>query len=97
MSLNENQTALKHKLTKCCELHHLTICQPGAGGRNPKFQTILHYSETSYVTFRKIYLARFIQRKFEKFCISDPLKRHRSAAGIFKKLKALDISFIIYQ
>ena len=32
MSLNENQTALKHKLTESCELHHLTIYQLGAGG-----------------------------------------------------------------
>lgn len=61
----------------------------------PCFPTFLHYSETSqnFVTFAKIYMAIFIQKKNS---ISEPLRVQRSAAGIFKKLKALDMSLIIY-
>ena len=44
------------------------------------------------MTFPKIYLATFIQNFFETFRIGSQW----SAAGIFRKLKALDISLIIY-
>ena len=44
----------------------------------------------------KIYLATFIQKSLEIFCISESLRGHRLAAGIFRKLKALDISLILY-
>ena len=45
------------------------------------------------MTFAKIYMAIFIQKKIS---ISEPLRVQRSAAGIFKKLKALDMSLVIY-
>ena len=48
---------------------------------------------SNFVTFPKIYLATFIQKKKENRII-DPLKGQRSADGIFKKLKTLDISLI---
>ena len=44
-----------------------------------------------------MYLAAFIQKDLEKFCISEPLRGQRSAAGIFEKLDALDISLMMYQ
>ena len=50
----------------------------------------------SFVTFPKISLATFIQKSFEKFRISQPLSCQMSAAGIFIKLKALDISLTCF-
>ena len=59
-------------------------------------QKLVKRVSRNFVTFPKIYLATFIQKKIEKFRISEPLRGQRSAAGIFKKLKALNISVIIY-
>ena len=66
-------------------------------------RTFLHYSETSETSKSKFndfplnLSGNIYQQIFEKFCISEHLRGQRSAAGIFKKLKALDISLIIYQ
>ena len=49
---------------------------------------------SNFVTFPKIYLATFIQKKKKENHIIYPLKAQRSADGIFKKLKTLDISLI---
>ena len=72
-------------------IFYLNPFQQGQGGMQiPPF---LCYSETSEVF--KIYLATFKQKYFEKCFISEPLRGKRSAAGIFKKLEALNISVII--
>ena len=50
---------------------------------------------SNFVTFPKIYLATFIQKKKKKENrIIDRLKDQRPADGIFKKLKTMDISLI---
>ena len=70
----------------------------GVDSPPPPFQTCLHCSENSeaskskQVTVLKIYLTTFTQKGFENFHISELLRGQRSAAGIFTKLKALDIS-----
>ena len=37
-----------------------------------------------------------MQKKFGNFRISETIRGQRSSAGIFKRLKALDISLIVY-
>ena len=41
-------------------------------------------------------MATFIEKLFEKLRMSESLKGQRSAASIFKILKALDITVTIY-
>ena len=59
-------------------------------------QKLVNLVRQNFVTFPKIYLATFIQNHFELVCISESLRGQRSAPGIFKKLKALDISLVVY-
>ena len=59
-------------------------------------QKVVKLVNQNFVTFPKIYLATFIINNFEKFCINEAFRGQRSAADIFKKLKALDILLVIY-
>ena len=59
-------------------------------------QKLAKLKSRNFVTFPKICPVTFIQKHFEQFCISEPLRVQRSAVGIFKNLKALDVSLIVY-
>ena len=93
-------------LSKCPYFNSISTRREGGGFRTPPpspnsfrlfyiNQKLAKLVSRDFVTFPKIYLAIFIQNN-ENVRIIEPPRGQRSAAYIFKKLKALDISLVMY-